>query len=167
MVPNVILMPAALEGSPRSEQPETSAPEPTRPGDGPGRRPLSEDDVFDALRAGRRREALRYLDANGGEASLGTIAEHVAAVENDIAPAAVTADQRKRVYIALHQCHLPKLADLGVVEYDDRDPVRLLPAARRPLPYLYFDPDDVVLGNEEPTGPLAPLRRWWRRFVDW
>jgi hypothetical protein len=77
------------------------------------------DDVFDLLRNQRRRGVLRYLrDQTDGSATLDTVAEHIAAKENDIEIKQLTSSQRKRVYIGLYQCHLPKMDELGVIEYD-------------------------------------------------
>jgi hypothetical protein len=77
------------------------------------------DDVFDLLRNQRRRGVLRYLrDQTDGTATLDTVAEHIAAKENDIEIEQLTSSQRKRVYIGLYQCHLPKMDELGVIEYD-------------------------------------------------
>jgi len=82
---------------------------------------LSRNDRFDLLSNHRRRYAIHYLRQNGGEASLGELADTVAAWENDISPDAVSYDQRKRVYTSLQQVHLPRMDDMGVVEFDERD----------------------------------------------
>ena len=85
------------------------------------------DETFDILRNQRRRDVLLYLvDTEDGTATLGDLAEHVAAKENEIEPDQLSSKQRKRVYIGLYQCHLPKLDESGVVEYDqDRGTVVL------------------------------------------
>jgi hypothetical protein len=85
------------------------------------------DDTFDILRNSRRREVLVYLAGTDDDtATLSELAEHVAAKENDIDRDQLTSEQRKRVYIGLYQCHLPKMDDLGVVDYDqDRGTVAL------------------------------------------
>lgn len=77
------------------------------------------DDIFDLLRNQRRRGVLRYLhDEADGTATLDELAEHIAAKENDIDISQLTSSQRKRVYIGLYQCHLPKMDELGVIAYD-------------------------------------------------
>lgn len=81
---------------------------------------LSRDDVFDVLSNRRRRYMLHYLQQNGEVASLGEVAEKVAAWENGTAVEDVTSDQRKRVYTSLQQFHLPKMDEHGVVEFDRR-----------------------------------------------
>jgi len=81
---------------------------------------ISHDDCFDLLSNHRRRYVLHYLQGNGEEASLGELADTVAAWENDVEPGEVSYDERKRVYTSLQQVHLPRMDDLGVIEFDDR-----------------------------------------------
>jgi DNA-binding transcriptional ArsR family regulator len=101
---------------------------------------LPMDVVFGLLSAERRRRVLRHLDENGGESTIGDLADHLAAAENGIDVAAVSSVQRKRVYVGLYQCHLPKLDDAGVVAFDqNRGTVEVRPAADRLFPHLYLD----------------------------
>ena len=79
---------------------------------------LTKGEIFDLLKNGRRREVIAYLRENDGSAKLDELAEHIAAKENDTTVRQLSSDQRKRVYIGLYQCHLPKMDTLGVVEYD-------------------------------------------------
>lgn len=81
---------------------------------------LARDDVYEALSNRRRRYVLHYLQSNGARAKLGTLAEHVAAWENGVDVARVTADARKNVYSSLQQFHLPKMEDLDLVRFDKR-----------------------------------------------
>jgi hypothetical protein len=91
---------------------------------------LSKDTVFELLKNQRRRDALTFLREEGGETTLSDMAEHIAAKENGIEVQALTSSQRKRVYIGLYQCHLPKMASAGVVEFDkNRGTIELLPEA--------------------------------------
>jgi len=85
------------------------------------------DETFDLLRNQRRRDVLIYLaETADNTATVGELAEHVAAKENDIDKDQLSSTQRKRVYIGLYQCHLPKMDDLDVIEYDqDRGTVVL------------------------------------------
>lgn len=46
------------------------------------------------------------------------LAARVAAELSDAAPGTVDEDHRRRVLLALHHNHLPKLADHGLLEYD-------------------------------------------------
>jgi hypothetical protein len=95
------------------------------------------DRVFEILKNQRRREVLRHLREQSGQIDLGDLAEHVAAVENDTTTQALTADERKRVYVGLYQCHLPKMDDIGIVEFNqDRGYVELGETASQLDPYL-------------------------------
>jgi len=76
------------------------------------------DQVFEILKNSRRRLTLHYLDENGGSTSLSDLAEHIAAIENDTSVDAISSSQRKRVYVGLYQCHLPKMDDMDIVEFD-------------------------------------------------
>jgi hypothetical protein len=99
--------------------------------------PLSTDEVFDVLSNQRRRYVVAELRDEGDLTELGPLAERVAARENEVSVPEVTHAQRKRVYTALQQSHLPKMDDLGVVEFDkDRglvDPTPRLPQVRTHL----------------------------------
>ncbi|MFB6103926.1 MAG: hypothetical protein ABEJ57_02410 [Halobacteriaceae archaeon] len=96
---------------------------------GPGGPELDRDDVFHVLRNRRRRYALHYLKRREeAAAEIGEIADQVAAWENEISVPEVTSTQRKRVYNALQQTHLPELDDTGFVEYE-RGHVELTPQA--------------------------------------
>ena len=78
----------------------------------------SRDEVFDAVKNLRRRYVLYYLQRHGGPVELGELAEQVAAWENDTTVGEVSPSERKSVYSALHQTHLPKLQAAGVLHYD-------------------------------------------------
>jgi hypothetical protein len=66
----------------------------------------------------RRRYVLYYLNQHPGTVSLRDLAERIAAWENDVAVDELDYKQRKRVYTSLHQTHLPKLDEVGIVDYD-------------------------------------------------
>ncbi len=101
---------------------------------------LSKSHIFELLSAERRQEVLRYLDANDGTADLGEVAEHIASLECDCDVAQLNSQQRKRVYVGLYQCHLPKMADAEVIDYDpDRGNLALNERSVRLLKYLYFE----------------------------
>lgn len=123
-------------------------------GDGETALPL--DVLFALLENSRRRETLRYLDDNDGSATLDELAETIAAKENGIDIAQLGSQQRKRVYIALYQCHLPRLADAGVIDYNRaRGTIEVTSAADRLYRYLDLDP---VAHRDDPSGFTA-LRR--------
>ncbi|MDS0295119.1 DUF7344 domain-containing protein [Halogeometricum luteum] len=98
---------------------------------------LSKDTIFELLKNQRRRDAIQYLKQNDGEAKLGDMAEFIAAKENDIDIAQLSSSQRKRVYIGLYQCHLPKMATSGVIDFEkNRGDITLKQTAEQLEPYL-------------------------------
>lgn len=102
--------------------------------------PLSLDLVFEVLKNERRRRVLAYLSDNPGTVSLSDLAEHIAAIENDKPEAALSSQERKRVYVGLYQCHLPKMDDTGVIEFDgDRGTIALGENAEQLYPFLEAD----------------------------
>lgn len=109
---------------------------------------LSKDTIFELLKNQRRRDAIQYLKENEGEAKLGDMAEFIAAKENDIDIAQLSSSQRKRVYIGLYQCHLPKMANSGVIDFEkNRGDITLKPMAEQLEPYL----GDSVPTEDEAT----------------
>lgn len=101
---------------------------------------LSVDEVFDILRNSRRRQVLSYLLENGERASVKELTRYVASEEYDVAAEDVTSEQHKRVYTALHQCHLERLDEYSVVDFDtDVKQVSLDNAAPQVEPYLDHD----------------------------
>lgn len=81
---------------------------------------LTRDTKFHLLQNSRRRNVLRYLDkkSENVESEIREIALQVAAWENEKPIERLDATERQRVYVALYQTHLPKLADVGVIEYN-------------------------------------------------
>ncbi|UPV99314.1 hypothetical protein M0R88_12365 [Halorussus gelatinilyticus] len=80
---------------------------------------LDPGEIHNVLRNDRRRRAIQRLRESDGPISVDALAEHIAAAETGESPP--PRDVRKSVYVSLHQTHLPKLDDLGIVEYDQRD----------------------------------------------
>lgn len=109
-----------------------------RDADQDGGAALPKDDVFHLLQNGRRRAVLRYLAEREEERFvMRDVAEAVAAWENDTTIQQLTSAERQRVYISLYQSHLPKLAEHGVIDYDqDRGTIEPTPLARVLEPYL-------------------------------
>ena len=98
---------------------------------------LGFDRVFGVLRNQRRRRILRYLITHDDSATIGTLAEHIAVLENDTTQTALTSRERKRVYISLYQSHLPKMDDADAIEFDKaRGTITSGPNAARFEPYL-------------------------------
>jgi hypothetical protein len=103
---------------------------------------LSATQMFDLLGNDRRRFAIFYLYKQGtnGSETLGEIATTVASWENDVPVAEVSRRQRKRVYDALQQHHVPALVDHGIVVYDpEAGTVELTETGASLGRYLDFD----------------------------
>ncbi|WP_232702094.1 DUF7344 domain-containing protein [Halobacterium wangiae] len=96
------------------------------------------DVTFEILKNRRRRLVLQYLRDAEETTSIGELAEHIAAIENDTTVKQLNAQQRKRVYIGLYQCHLPKMDDAGVVEFN-QDRGRIDPGPNVAPLYNYLD----------------------------
>lgn len=95
------------------------------------------DAVFDILKNRRRRRVLQYLLQGDGTSTLGTLAEHLASIENDKPEQLLSSQERKRVYIGLYQCHLPRMDMTGVIEFDrHRGTVKLADWADILSPYV-------------------------------
>lgn len=77
------------------------------------------DVVYDLLSNERRRIVLRYLRSESGTTTLGTLAERIASIENDKPVEALSSAERKRVYICLYQCHLPKMDDADAIDFEE------------------------------------------------
>jgi hypothetical protein len=85
---------------------------------------LPETDIHDILRNDRRRNVIKYLQETGREVSLRDLAVRIAEIETGESPP--PSNIRDSVYISLHQTHLPKLDDAGIVDYDsDRKTITL------------------------------------------
>ncbi|NHN43166.1 hypothetical protein G9C85_16225 [Halorubellus sp. JP-L1] len=110
--------------------------------------------VFDVLRNERRQHVLAYVAVGDEEpAKIGDLAEHIAAIENGVPVNRLSSQQRKRVYVALYQCHLPKMANADIVDFDkDRGTVRDGENLDQIRPYL-----DVTDTDENSPMPVHYL----------
>jgi hypothetical protein len=91
---------------------------------------LDQQTVHEILSNGRRRKALEELERRVEPVELRDLAERIAEVETDESPPPRNA--RQSVYNSLRQTHLPKLDDMGVVDYDpDRKTISLRDPARQ------------------------------------
>lgn len=79
---------------------------------------ISQEQIFEVLQSPRRRYALYYLLREGDAVDLSALATHVAAWEHDTPLDELTTQQRKRVYISLYQTHIPKLEEVGLLDYN-------------------------------------------------
>ncbi|RBI62550.1 hypothetical protein DMJ13_11915 [halophilic archaeon] len=136
----------------------SDAPQPRSVDDrGDAQASLSRDKIFHILQTQRRRDALRYLKANEGPVEMRALAEQVAAWENDTTVAALSSDERQRVYIALYQSHLPKLDEEGVIDYNQsRGIVERGSLADQFDPYLDVSNDE----EGEQVEPAETETRW-------
>jgi hypothetical protein len=108
--------------------------------DAPGT--IAPETVFDVLSNERRRYVIHHLKAEDERVTVRDLSEQVAAWENDIERARVTPKERKRVYTALHQTHLPKMDEAGVIDYDrDRGTLELTEAIEAFDIYLEIVPE--------------------------
>lgn len=114
---------------------------------------LRRDTVFDLLSAERRIEVIEAVDTHG-VVTLSELAREVAAIENDVPIDELTESERKRVYVALYQCHLPKLDDHGAIDWEKTDDEHEI----APGPHL-DDLTAVLDPNPEPEG------RWLSRTL--
>ena len=80
----------------------------------------SRDTMYKILANRRRRYTIQHLKSQDDEVTLGALAEQVGAWEYGTDPGQLTSAERKTVYTALQQRHLPKMADVGIVEFDKR-----------------------------------------------
>ncbi|MWV65490.1 hypothetical protein GRS48_11775 [Halorubrum sp. JWXQ-INN 858] len=112
---------------------------------------LSLDVVFDVLKNQRRRHVMSVLEEGDGSTTLSDLAEHIAGIENDKPPHSLNAQERKRVYVGLYQCHLPKMDDAEAIVFDqNRGTVERGPKADVFHTYLERD--------------IEPERCWYRYY---
>jgi len=101
---------------------------------------LSLNVIFDVLRNERRRLVMKAIEKENGQTTLSDLAEHIGGIENDKPPNALNAQERKRVYVGLYQCHLPRMDDANAIEFDkNRGTVKRGPAADAFVAYLEED----------------------------
>jgi DNA-binding transcriptional ArsR family regulator len=104
---------------------------------------MAQDTVFDILSNARRRFVLYYLRETENPVDLGELAQELAAWENETSVEELTEQQRKRVYVSLYQTHIQKLAQAGLIEYDqDAASVRLADGMDQIDRYLSDDATD-------------------------
>ena len=79
--------------------------------------PLEKDLAFEILSSSRRRAILYLLRSTDEAIAVTALAETVASWENDTHVDDISPAERKRVYVSMHQTHIPKLADAGLVTH--------------------------------------------------
>lgn len=113
---------------------------------------LSLDAIYHLLQNERRRGVISYLAKHDCPVTRSEVAEQVAAWENGTDVDQIDSQERKRVYIALHQVHLPKLDDAGVLEYDaDRGTITPHPLLER-VNDIIEDTSDLSATANQPSG---------------
>lgn len=111
------------------------------------RESISRSEIFEILSNDRRQYVIRFLleKREEGSVPLGKVVDYVAERENDLSNDELDTAQRKRVYTALRQCHLPKLDDYGIVNYDNlRSEVEVGDDIDDIQQYLDYDPETIV-----------------------
>lgn len=117
---------------------------------------VSLDQIFGMLRNQRRRQVLRTLTETA-RIELDDLAEQIAAQELDKPRKQLTSQERKRLYVALYQAHLPKLADVGAITYDERQ------GLVEPGPAI--DSFTSHLPDVSGSNPIETQERRWRDYI--
>lgn len=99
------------------------------------------DQIFEILKNKRRRFVLRHLETAEDQVRLSELAEQIAAWENEKEVRQITSQERKRVYVGLYQCHLPKMDDMGVIEFNKPRGI-IEPGENIDLVKQYLPPDE-------------------------
>lgn len=76
------------------------------------------DELFGILKNQRRRYVLKYLSLTEGTVKLNDLSEWIASLECEKRIQELNSQERKRVYVSLYQCHLPKMDRVSVIAYD-------------------------------------------------
>lgn len=104
---------------------------------------LEPSQIHNVLRNDRRRRTIKHVKRAEKPVSVDTLAEHIASLETDESPP--PRDVRKSVYVSLHQTHLPKLDELDIIEYDQRDQqIELQDRVREVEVYMEVIPENGV-----------------------
>ena len=111
---------------------------------------LDADTILELLANRRRRYLLYALRGYDEPVALSELAEEVASWEHDVPPEEVAKNEYKSVYVSSVQCHVPKLADAGVVEHDETNHTVILSDRFEQLePYLQLvmldEPEHSIL----------------------
>lgn len=89
------------------------------------------DTYFKILSNQRRRQVLDCLQEYRNPMALSDLADEVAVREYETRITEIPAEKVKEIYISLYHVHIPKMADAGLVEYDqDTDLVALSEGGR-------------------------------------
>ena len=119
---------------------------------------LTRDQIFEILSNERRRLILYYLNQQekGEQVTFRELVDHVAAWENGTTVDELRSSERKCVYSALRQSHLPKLQKLGVIEFNHlRGEVILKDTAEDIEVYLEYVPGNDITWSQVYVGLSA------------
>jgi len=111
---------------------------------------VSLDTVFSILKNKRRRCVLNYVCRQEKQITLSELAEHIASIENETTPEMLSSQQRKRVYVALYQCHLEKMDYVDIVDFD-KDRGTIEPAEQAPVFQTYLESALHTRNDEGPS----------------
>lgn len=119
---------------------------------------MSKDDIFYILRNPKRRVVLSQLLKMDGVKSLTDLMGHVALHEYGKNLGELTSDERKRIYTGLYQCHLPRMDEFGIVDFD-KDANTVAPGKKASVIEPYLDKKDDASARVELAVALivAPL----------
>lgn len=82
--------------------------------------------LFDILSDSRRRFVFACLQEYVTPMALGDVADELATWEYDTEITEIPAEEVKSIYVSLYHVHIPRMADIGLVEYSqERDTVIL------------------------------------------
>jgi hypothetical protein len=109
-------------------------------------RELDQTEVFELLGNDRRRHALHHLMTREEGCNIGELSRQIAAWETGQTVDEVTSAERRRVYVSLHQTHLPRLNKAGILNYESTgDTIHLTDRGENLRVYM-----EVVEGNDIP-----------------
>jgi DNA-binding transcriptional ArsR family regulator len=80
---------------------------------------MDPDTAFALLSNERRRHVLCLLAQRDEELSLQTVATEIIVRLDEVEPEEIDEGTYRSVYVSLYQNHVPRLADAGVVQYDE------------------------------------------------
>ncbi|WP_459881591.1 DUF7344 domain-containing protein [Halorubrum gandharaense] len=106
-------------------------------------RAIAKDEVFSLLSSQRRRYALHACKQTDDAIDISDLAEQVAAWEYGKEVAALTSEERRRVYTALQQTHLPAMEEAGVIDVE-RSEIELTEQAQELDVYMDVVPEDSI-----------------------
>lgn len=111
--------------------------------------PLSETSIHEVLSNDRRRMVIELLQQEG-EATLRELSERIAAYETGESPP--PRNIRQSAYVSLQQTHIPKLVELDIVAYDEREKLAELKRSNRVEVYMEVVPEGEITWSEYYAG---------------